>query len=105
MKANILSAVHDLPDDMRKVLGTDPKLHLHWNNLTELMQNEWICWVITCKKEQTRTGHLVRMIEDMQRGKRRPCCWPGCPHRRENAEKWFSKGALEAAKSQMEDVI
>jgi hypothetical protein len=22
-------------------------------------------------------------------GKKRPCCWPGCPHRRPSAQKWF----------------
>ena len=30
-----------------------------------------------------------RAVEELQAGKRRPCCWPGCPHRRPSAEKWF----------------
>jgi hypothetical protein len=95
------SAVHDLPDDMKKVISGSASLQAHWDGLTELSKNEWICWVITCKQQATRDKHLVRMVEDMNKGKRRPCCWPGCPHRRENAEKWFSEGALKAAKSQM----
>ena len=87
---------------MKKVLDSSPILKDHWASLTELTKNEWICWVTTCKQQETRDKHLLRMKEDMFKGKRRPCCWPGCPHRRKNAEKYFSKGALEAAKAQLE---
>ncbi len=100
-----IGAIHELPDDMKKELASSASLQSHWDSLTELTKNEWICWVITCKMQETRDKHLVRMKEDMLKGKRRPCCWPGCPHRRKNAEKWFSKGALAAAKSQMKDDI
>lgn len=27
--------------------------------------------------------------KDILKGKKTPCCWPGCPHRRESAKKWF----------------
>jgi hypothetical protein len=101
MKTTPKKAVHELPGDMKQVLAGNANLQIHWDGLTELGRNEWICWVITCKQQATRDKRLVRMVEDMHKGKRRPCCWPGCPHRRENAEKWFSEGALEAAKSQM----
>lgn len=101
MNTSKTGAVHELPDEMKAVFAANTVLRSHWDSLTELTQNEWICWVITCKQQATRDKHLVRMKEDMLKGKRRPCCWPGCPHRRENAEKWFSKGALEAAKSQL----
>jgi hypothetical protein len=41
------------------------------------------------KKKDTRDAHFVRLKEDILAGKRRPCCWPGCPHRRASAQKWF----------------
>lgn len=82
---------HTLPKDMRDVLATHPDVKAKWDTLTSLAQNEWICWVTIVKKKETREEHLVRLCEDLRKGKRRPCCWPGCPHRRPNAQKWFGK--------------
>jgi uncharacterized protein YdeI (YjbR/CyaY-like superfamily) len=85
------SALHETPDDIQIILNSNPELLTKWNNLTPLARNEWICWVTIVKKEETRTEHLVRLQEDILNGKKRPCCWPGCPHRRPNAMKWFKK--------------
>jgi uncharacterized protein YdeI (YjbR/CyaY-like superfamily) len=81
---------HRLPSDMRQVLLRAKGMLEIWNGLTPLARNEWICWVTYVKKADTRADHLRRLTEDLGRGKRRPCCWPGCPHRRPNAAKWFS---------------
>ncbi len=62
-----------------------------WDELTPLARNEWICYVTIVKKVETRQDHLRRLVEDLRRGKRRPCCWPGCPHRRPSAAKWFTR--------------
>ncbi len=81
--------VHEVPDDMKETLTSNPDILEKWNNLTPLARNEWICWTTIVKKDETRKKHLVRMVEDLEKGKKRPCCWPGCPHRRPNAKKWF----------------
>jgi uncharacterized protein YdeI (YjbR/CyaY-like superfamily) len=73
--------VHRVPSDMRKVLVTKPHVLALWNGLTPLARNEWICWVTTVKLARTREAHIVRLVEDLSKGKRRPCCWPGCSHR------------------------
>ncbi len=86
-----VATVHRLPKDMRDVIVHSPKVLAIWNGLTPLARNEWVCWVTIVKKAETRNEHLVRLTEDILRGKRRPCCWPGCPHRRPSAQKWFSK--------------
>jgi uncharacterized protein YdeI (YjbR/CyaY-like superfamily) len=80
---------HTLPNDMREVLTTYPDIQAKWDTLTPLAQNEWICWVTTVKKKETREAHLGRFCDDLRKGKRKPCCWPGCPHRRLSAQKWF----------------
>lgn len=91
-KIPLLSGVvHELPDDMSEALLSEEKIAEAWNALTPLARNEWICWTTIVKKEETRQEHIVRMIEDLQKWKKRPCCWPGCPHRRESAKKWFKK--------------
>ena len=81
--------VHKVPPDLKKTLTLKPDVLLKWNSLTPLARNEWICWITIVKKQETRAQHIERLCSDILKGKRRPCCWPGCPHRRENAKKWF----------------
>ena len=81
--------VHDVPNDMEKALTSNEQILASWNNLTPIQRNEWICWVTIVKKPETRVEHIDRMVKELKDGKRQPCCWPGCPHRRPNAKKWF----------------
>ncbi len=85
------SFLHTTPRDIKVAVSTSPKLTALWEGLTPLARNEWICWVTIVKKAETRKEHTERMVEQLQTGKRRPCCWPGCPHRRPSAAKYFSK--------------
>ena len=73
--------VHDLPSDLRKVLVSAPKALEAWENITPLARNEWICWIVSVKKPETRKYHIERARADLIKGKRRPCCWAGCIHR------------------------
>ena len=86
-KGIIAGVVHEVPTDLQKAL-TSAVLE-KWDKLTPLARNEWICWVTIVKKPETRKEHLDRLREDLLKGKKRPCCWPGCPHRRPSAKKWF----------------
>lgn len=81
--------VHKVPADMRQALVGNAVMLEKWNSLTPIMRNEWICWTTIVKKEETRKDHIERMREELLKGKRQPCCWPGCPHRRPKAKKWF----------------
>ena len=82
-KNNIASGVvHDVPPDLKKSLLADGEALALWEGLTPLARNEWICWVESAKMERTRRQRLERVGADLKKGKRRPCCWPGCPHRR-----------------------
>ncbi len=72
---------HSLPADLRKAIAADPAAKALWADITPLAKIEWICWVTSAKKEETRAKRLSQMLENLADGKRRPCCWPGCPHR------------------------
>jgi hypothetical protein len=72
---------HEITKDISKILTENPEVLKIWSTLTPLAQNEWICWVTFFKKEETYQNHLSRLKEDLLKGKRRPCCWIGCPHR------------------------
>lgn len=73
--------VHGVPADLRETLETDEAALALWEGLTPLARNEWICWVEDAKKPDTRRTRIERVRRELKEGKRRPCCWPGCPHR------------------------
>lgn len=73
--------VHKVPADLREALASTPKALATWEDITPLARNEWICWVESVKKSETRGSHIARVRADLARGRRRPCCWAGCPHR------------------------
>jgi uncharacterized protein YdeI (YjbR/CyaY-like superfamily) len=84
MKSMKLSqgVVHTVPSDLSLVLGKNKSVTEKWEDLTPLSRNEWICWVITNKRPETRKNHIQRTATELLAGKRRPCCWAGCPHRK-----------------------
>src|SRR5579871_1559156 len=83
--------LHKTPTDLGTALGSDAMTRAAWDDLTPLARNEWICWVISAKQAITRSRRIQRAVKELQAGKRRPCCWPGCPHRRPGARQWFEK--------------
>jgi uncharacterized protein YdeI (YjbR/CyaY-like superfamily) len=80
---------HTLPTDIKDALLANKELLKAWNGLTPLARNEWICWVTIVKKAETRRNHIDRLRKELFDGKRRPCCWAGCPHHNPKALKWF----------------
>jgi len=74
--------VHTVPGDLRAALMKDDSVIERWEDLTPLARNEWICWVVTNKRPETRKNHIERTVTELLGGKRRPCCWAGCPHRK-----------------------
>ena len=73
--------VHDLPDDLAGALAGDPAARATWTDITPLARNEWICWIESAKKAETRRKRIDWGRSSLGDGKRRPCCWPGCKHR------------------------
>jgi uncharacterized protein YdeI (YjbR/CyaY-like superfamily) len=76
--------VHELPVDLREALVADDTVLETWEDITPLARNEFICWVEDAKQAKTRERRIRRTREELEEGKRRPCCWPGCKHRERN---------------------
>ncbi len=76
---------HTIPADLKTSLSKDKSAVSQWDSLTPLARNEWICWVTFVKKTETRKEHVQRTVQQLKEGKRRPCCWIGCPHRKDKA--------------------
>ncbi|HEY4478068.1 MAG TPA: YdeI/OmpD-associated family protein [Candidatus Paceibacterota bacterium] len=73
--------VHKLPRDLNEAISSNPKVGALWQDITPLARNEWICWVTSGKKSETRSIRIDKAISKLKSGMRRPCCWIGCPHR------------------------
>ncbi len=73
--------IHKVPEDLRKAITFHRKVLSVWEDLTPLARNEWICWIVSVKKPETRKNHIERLRTELVEGVRRPCCWAGCIHR------------------------
>lgn len=91
--------VHTLPADLRKALAASDKALAKWEDITPLARNEWICWTISVKGEETRKDHVRRVVSELIDGMRRPCCWIGCVHRTDKAVSKSVRWVLEKRKS------
>jgi hypothetical protein len=83
--------VHKMPADLRDALIANGTALDAWNDITSLARNEFICWVEDAKQEKTRERRIRRTQEELEEGKRRPCCWPGCKHRETTKAKASAK--------------
>jgi hypothetical protein len=91
--------VHKMPADLRKALLTDKKVLALWEDITPLARNEFICWVENAKQFDTRKRRIQRTCEELLEGKRRPCCWIGCVHRKDKEISPSIKWVLNRSKS------
>jgi hypothetical protein len=65
----------EVPGDIKKALATSSKAQAIWDEITPLARWDWIRWVRAVKTEQTRQKHLDVMLDKLNKGMRRPCCF------------------------------
>lgn len=65
----------EVPTDVKKALATSEKAQALWNDITPLARWDWIRWVRAVKTEDTRKKHLEVMLDKLNKGMRRPCCF------------------------------
>ena len=63
--------VHKLPADFRKSIESDSVIKDVWTDITPLARNEWICWVTSAKKSETRKHRIEVGLDKMRKGMRR----------------------------------
>lgn len=76
-----VSTIHKIPTDLKKAIVSNKSVLALWQDITPLARNEWICWVTSGKKIDTRGIRIEKAISKLKSGMRRPCCWAGCTHR------------------------
>lgn len=59
MHKTILSGiVHEIPEDIAKILLENDAILDKWNALTPIQRNEWICWVTIVKRAKQEQNIL-----------------------------------------------
>jgi hypothetical protein len=65
----------EVPTDVSKALSTSKKAKDIWDDITPSARWDWIRWVRAVKTEETRKKHLEVMLDKLNKGVRRPCCF------------------------------
>lgn len=65
----------DVPADLQKALAADAHIQTLWETFTPLAHWEWIRWIRSTGREETRKKRIEVAISKMRNGERRPCCW------------------------------
>jgi len=64
-----------MPEDIKKALSSSSKAKVLFEDITPLARWDWIRWVRAVKTDETRKKHLDVMLDKLNRGMRRPCCF------------------------------
>ncbi len=65
----------EVPEDLEKALATSPKAEALWEDITPLAHWDWIRWIRAVKTPETREKHIKVMLDKLNKGMRRPCCF------------------------------
>jgi len=65
----------DVPADIQKALASHPDVHDLWQRITPLARWEWIRWIRSTSRDETRKHRIEVACSKLHKGMRRPCCW------------------------------
>lgn len=65
----------EVPADVKKALSSSVKAKDLWKDITPMARWDWIRWIRAVKTEETRKKHLDVMLDKLNKGMRRPCCF------------------------------
>ena len=63
-----------VPADLRVALAASHEAKAFWKDLTPTCRLDWIRWIVSVRKPETRARRIKRTVESLSSGKRRPCC-------------------------------
>ncbi|MFA9288670.1 MAG: YdeI/OmpD-associated family protein [Weeksellaceae bacterium] len=65
----------EVPEDVKKALKTSSKAEALWNDITPMARWDWVRWIRAVKTDETREKHLEVLLDKLNKGMRRPCCF------------------------------
>ncbi|HTI50464.1 MAG TPA: YdeI/OmpD-associated family protein [Planctomycetaceae bacterium] len=64
-----------VPADFRQALSAAPQALAVWTDITPLARRDWIHWITSAKKAETRARRVENACDMLAGGKRRVCCF------------------------------
>ncbi len=64
-----------VPADLREALKANPAAKATWDATTTVARRDWIAWMTSGKKAETRGKRLLSAIDMLGNGKKRVCCF------------------------------
>lgn len=66
----------EVPDDFQQALDTaPPKAVETWQAITPMARRDYIHWMVSGKKAETRVKRIETAVSKLAAGNRRPCCF------------------------------
>jgi hypothetical protein len=63
------------PTDLQKALTASPKARALWSDITPIARRDWIHWIVSAKRPETRARRIENACAMLTAGKRRVCCF------------------------------
>lgn len=65
-----------VPADLKKALAAaPPETRGAWSDITPIARRDWVQWITSGKKAETRASRIAKACDMLANGKRRPCCF------------------------------
>jgi hypothetical protein len=64
-----------VPADLRKALAESPKAAALWSTITPVARRDWIQWITSAKRAETRARRINNACDMLAGGKKRVCCF------------------------------
>lgn len=65
----------EIPADIQKGIAAHKEARELWPQITPMARWEWIRWIRSTSKDETRSKRIEVACSKMKAGERRPCCW------------------------------
>ncbi len=80
-----------VPPDLREAIGTRPEALATWRDITPVARRDWIHWITSGKKMETRVKRISVACDKLATGQRRACCF--------DRSGMYSKGSMGAPRA------
>jgi hypothetical protein len=64
-----------LPADLRQALAGQPAACAVWKDITPVARRDWIQWIVSARRAETRARRIANACDMLATGKRRACCF------------------------------
>ncbi len=64
-----------VPADIGEALDAHPAARATWDDITAIARRDWIYWIVSGKKAQTRIKRITVACDKLAKGDRRACCF------------------------------